>query len=242
MPENLDRSPDLLDPEKYFKNRFKELFENPFNTESKPGRRYAELLQKIPALTGKEECLDLGCGAGLGTWMIAQSAKFALGIDNTALAIDFANKHYCRKGKIEFLVADLAALKLERKFDRVFLIHTLEHIPAKPGSDLISMIYRILKPGGMLHISVPTEATLISRYERLMEWIKNIPPWDPTHITRFTIPGLETLGNKAGFKILPIERRLFPSKKLRRLHQKIHFPTWVQNPLTEEAFITLLKS
>lgn len=241
MPEILDRSPELLNPEQYFQNRFRELFKDPYNLATKPGMRYSELLGKIPPLQGHEECLDLGCGAGLGTWMIGRSAKFALGVDSTLPAIAFANQHYRREGRIEFSVEDVTRLSLDRKFDRVFLVHVLEHIPAKPGSELISLIYRMLKPGGMLHISVPTEATLISRYQRLMQWFNNIPPWDPTHISKFTIPGLKRLGEKSGFRVHRIEGKLFPSKKLKALDQKLKFPAWLQNPLTEEAFLTLSK-
>jgi len=241
LPETLERSPDLKDPEKYFRERFKELFDAPFNLESKPGKRYSELLQKIPALSGNEDCLDLGCGAGLGTWMIAKSARYVLGIDSTEQAISFANKHYRKDGKIEFLTGDITRLNLNKKFHRVFLVHTLEHLPPKLCPVMLSEIFEILLPKGMLHISVPAEATLIYRYERLMEKLKGIPPWDPTHLTKFTVPSLKRLGKKAGFEIFRIDHKLFQSKKLNALHQKGLVPTWSQNPLTVEVFITLLK-
>lgn len=89
-----ERHNKLLDPEQYFKDRFQELFSNPFNLETKPALRYRSLLEKTPAINSSDDCLDLGCGPGLGTWMISQSANYVLGVDSTVQAVEFTKKNY----------------------------------------------------------------------------------------------------------------------------------------------------
>lgn len=239
MPED-ERSKKLLDPELYFQDRFQELFSDPFNLEAKPAVRYRALLERIPAIKDADYCLDLGCGPGLGTWMISKSAKYVLGVDSTLQAVEFAKKHYQQPGKIEFMVRDITDLKLDREFDRAVLVHTLEHLPPQMCVPFLQGIRKLLKPKGMLHISVPAEASLVSRYERLMQWMKGIPVWDPTHLCKFTIPALLRLSRKAGFGIHSVDHGLYPSKKITQFARSISLPGRIMNSITVEAFLSLV--
>ena len=75
------------------------------------------------------------------------------------------------------VVGDIHALPLpDNDFDCVFCTGTLEHV--RDPARAVRQIYRILKPGGLVHIDVP----FIQGYHA-----------DPTDYWRFTIDGLRVL-------------------------------------------------
>jgi SAM-dependent methyltransferase len=75
-------------------------------------------------------------------------------------------------------------------YDSAICLEVLEHIPNP--SKAISEIYRILKPGGILVVSVP-------HLSRLHE--------EPYDFFRYTHYGLRALLEGAGFQVLQMERR-----------------------------------
>jgi len=173
--------------------------------------------------------------------MLGKQCQYVLGVDDSSWAIDFAKKNYYQPGKIEFLQADITNLALSQRFDLIISVHTFEHIAGEKVSLLFKNINQWLKPAGRFYLSVPTEASLVNRYQRLMEQLKKIPPWDPTHISFFTVSGLKKMGKRAGLKLLAIHRKLFPSKKLRAIAEKFSLPSFLQNPLTVEAIFVFEK-
>lgn len=110
----------------------------------------AELMEKLP-LNGDERILDLGCGDGKITVLLAEQVPrgSVLGVDHSAEMIEFAlNSHTANLSNIAFQVADAAALDLPPEFDRVFSNAALHWVPDHPA--VLRGVAASLKSGGRL--------------------------------------------------------------------------------------------
>lgn len=106
--------------------------------------------------TGKK-VLDIACGEGYGTNLLASNAAHVTGMDIDKKTIQKAKIKYNKKN-INFKESTAEKiLANDNEFDLVASFETLEHL-----SDHISMINeikRVLKPGGLLIISTPDKKT-----------------------------------------------------------------------------------
>jgi SAM-dependent methyltransferase len=109
---------------------------------------------------------DIGCGLGGATALYsALSNKPAFGIDISVEAVFFAQSERKRLGfkKVRFAVSDIFHTPFrENSFDTVYLGQVLEHLPDEHKS--LREACRILKPDGLLIITVPKEDMLPSPY------------------------------------------------------------------------------
>ena len=100
--------------------------------------------------------LDMACGTGYGSSMLVCDEKMknssCVSVDNSPAAISYASKRYAHDS-IEFICED--AMKFDDKllFDGIVSLETIEHF--KQPELLVSKLYQLLKPGGMLIVSAP---------------------------------------------------------------------------------------
>jgi len=94
--------------------------------------------------------LDLACGVGYGSDILAKAGHNVLGVDISAEAIDYAKQHYSANGA-EFLVADVQNLPFYGA-DVVVCFETIEHI-----EDPLPMLRRFRGITPKLIASVPNE-------------------------------------------------------------------------------------
>lgn len=121
---------------------------------------FHELVEKL-AWTGRERVLDIGCGAGLQTFLIGRRAGHTTGLDVNPEFIAQAQwySRYVRGGVVDFESRALADVGWpDATFDRIFSICVLEHIPEHRA--ILAECARILKPGGSLVFSVDTLAAI----------------------------------------------------------------------------------
>jgi SAM-dependent methyltransferase len=98
--------------------------------------------------------LDLACGVGYGTRLLAErSGQPVLGVDLSPAAIDYARQRYGGPG-IEFQVSDALRFRDAQGFASIVSLETVEHLP-EPGRFLAAMA-TLLRPGGTFIASVPT--------------------------------------------------------------------------------------
>lgn len=100
--------------------------------------------------------LDIACGAGYGTRLLAERAARSggvLGVDRSEAAVAYARERYGGPG-VEFRVADAFAFRDAEGFASIVSLETLEHLdePERFLAGLVSMLH----PGGVLIASVPT--------------------------------------------------------------------------------------
>lgn len=103
--------------------------------------------------------LDIACGSGYGTHMMAKSCKkenvSIVGVDIDPETIEYAIKKYHHQ-KVEFKTADCTDPELPTQlgyFDTILCFETIEHV--QEDGLLLRNLYNMLKPGGTLVISTP---------------------------------------------------------------------------------------
>ena len=100
--------------------------------------------------------LDIGSGEGYGTFLLAQSASFAAGIDVDLPTIEHSASKY-RRDNLDFVAASAIQLPFDKPFDVVVCFETLEHVENQEG--LLSEARRLLEPDGLLIVSTPDKQT-----------------------------------------------------------------------------------
>lgn len=98
--------------------------------------------------------LDIACGEGYGSAMLASDASSVIGVDVSAEAVQHAKEAYANIPGLEFRVGDAASIPLpDDSVDVVVSFETIEH--HDKHQEMIDEIRRVLKPGGILVISSP---------------------------------------------------------------------------------------
>lgn len=98
------------------------------------------------------EILDVGCGSGIFTQLLALHASRVIGIDIVNRTEIISE----RKGNIDLALMNAEKLGFkEGTFDVVVMEEVLEHIP--DDKKALKEVFRVLKPGGRLIISVPNK-------------------------------------------------------------------------------------
>lgn len=109
----------------------------------------------LPLVAGRD-VLDIACGAGYGSALLARSAARVTGADLSPAAVDHARTRYAGVPNLEFRQADCAALPFaDASFDAVVSFETLEHIAAQDA--FLDEVKRVLRPGGFVVLSCPNK-------------------------------------------------------------------------------------
>jgi len=114
--------------------------------------RYAFAYQFVK----NKRVIDLACGEGYGSNMLAESARYVLGIDIDEQTIKHAKRKYKREN-LDFIRGDITSLPINEKdkFDVIICFEAIEHIIAQ--REVLREIKRLLKPEGLLIISTPNK-------------------------------------------------------------------------------------
>lgn len=97
--------------------------------------------------------LDIACGEGYGSELLARVSAEVTGVDNDARAIAHASRKYERQN-LRFVQGDCTDIPcVDGSIDLVVSFETIEHIEGQER--FLSEIKRILVPGGLLIISSP---------------------------------------------------------------------------------------
>lgn len=147
--------------------------------------------------------LDIGCGIGRVEKFLAPYCKEIYGVDVSKRMIAFAKKRlkgisnvFCFKNNGNSL-----ALFPDEKFDFVFSVLTLQHLPKEDVYLYAKETYRTLKPKGRAYFQLPN---LLNK-ERLSEFADNAQFNKQRSLTRgryYTPQEMEALFSNIGFKIL----------------------------------------
>ncbi len=106
-------------------------------------------------LAKKKVVLDIACGSGYGTKILARSARKVYGVDIDKDTIKYAQQKFDAPN-IEYKVGDGIKIPLEdNSIELVVTFETIEHI--KNYSQFINEIKRVLKPDGLVIVSTPND-------------------------------------------------------------------------------------
>lgn len=109
--------------------------------------------------TGERDVLDAGSGNGYFAWLAYRSGArvLALNFDPTQVAkaseflVDYRHADPSRLRFEQFNLYDLA--RETRQFDEIICYEVLEHL--KDDAAVVREFFRILRPGGVLHLCCP---------------------------------------------------------------------------------------
>jgi 2-polyprenyl-3-methyl-5-hydroxy-6-metoxy-1,4-benzoquinol methylase len=134
------------------------------------------------------EVLDLACGVGYGSYILASRSACArvVAVDRSEDAIAFGHRHYAHP-RITYRVGDAMSIDLAPgSFDAVVSLETIEHV--QEDERLLRIFQGLLRPGGQLVLSTPNE-------ERM--------PFTPEgyryHVRHYRPADLQTLLERTGF-------------------------------------------
>lgn len=100
------------------------------------------------------DVLDIACGEGYGSAMLAKMARSVMGVDISEEAVAHARGEYADVANLQFLTGDAAEIPLaDASVDAVISFETIEHHARQ--REMLSEIHRILRPGGFLVMSSP---------------------------------------------------------------------------------------
>ena len=143
--------------------------------------------------------LDVGCGAGQAIKLAAEKASDGrvIGVDLSEVMVRMAtrrNAQAVKAGRVVLSQRNMTALPFEDMcFDKIMTIHTL-YFWSQPDR-AISELYRVLKPGGRLVITLSTGK--INAQGEVEVW-----PQFQSILDEQVMPGMRT----EGFKAMRLER------------------------------------
>lgn len=105
-----------------------------------------------------KKVLDLGCGEGYGSLILAEEAKEVIGADIDQVAVRHASLKYVR-GNLRFIQGSIIDLPIKGKgvFDVIVCFEALEHI--REHDELMKEVKRLLRSDGIFIISTPNKHT-----------------------------------------------------------------------------------
>lgn len=150
-------------------------------------------LRKIEALAKKGHLLDIGCGRGLMLAMAKENGWAVTGVElnaETASHARYAMGITMKTGRLSEIGFDAES------FDAITLWHSLEHMP--DAVEVVRVAAGLLKPGGLLLVSVPNFSSLQS--------LMSGPGWFhldvPFHLYHFSASSIKRLLKNAGLDVM----------------------------------------
>jgi SAM-dependent methyltransferase len=120
-------------------------------------RRHLAVYEWIAARVAGAVVLDMACGEGYGSSVLARTAGSVVGVDGNPEAHEHARLRYTRPG-LSFEWGAVETYGEPGCFDAVVFLQTIEHV-ADPSA-VLSHFARILRPGGAAYVSTPNVLTL----------------------------------------------------------------------------------
>jgi SAM-dependent methyltransferase len=119
-----------------------------------------------------KKVLDVACGAGYGSDLLAGVARSVTGLDVDVGAVSHARSHY-RKPGLSFAVGDAMRMPFsDANFDAVVSFETIEHLP--DIEKYLTEVRRVLAPRGVCLVSTPRARRTTHR------------PRNPHHLIEFS--------------------------------------------------------
>ena len=164
---------------------------------SKKDFTYRNIVGVLDKFCRGKNVLDIGSGVGTLDLYLAQKGRQVTGIEISQRAVDIARQSQRLLGinKIKFIRGDFFQLKIREQFPFVICSEVLEHLSNEQQA--INKIYRLIKPEGLLLITVPSQnAPLIK--------LGAIKKFDQVsgHLRTYTLDSLRLLLEKNQFKVI----------------------------------------
>ena len=145
----------VLEREKFqeIRNIINKYYPERFSSTGSPFTAYNMAVSLLNSNT--QQVLDIACGCGEGTKLLAASFPLALGIDYSPEQIAINQQKFHGIKKLQFLVGNAMNEDLLKRnsFEAIVSIHSMEHFP--DDKLFLANCLKWLKPGGELVLEVP---------------------------------------------------------------------------------------
>jgi SAM-dependent methyltransferase len=151
-------------------------------------RRHEAAYAFAAPLVAGLDVLEVGCGEGYGTALLAAAARSVTGLDYDAPTVAHAAATY---PAARFVRGNLAALPLrDEAFGAVVTLQVIEHV--WNHGEFVRECLRVLRPGGLLIVTTPNRLTFSPGRDT---------PVNPFHTKEFTGAELIELLRRCGFAL-----------------------------------------
>jgi SAM-dependent methyltransferase len=151
-------------------------------------RRHEAAYQYLAPLLDGCTAVEVGCGEGYGTALLAQAARRVVGVDYDALTIAHAAATY---PQAQFVRGNLAALPIRSaSLDAVATLQVVEHV--WNHREFVRECRRVLRPAGRLVVTTPNRLTFSPGLDA---------PVNPFHTKEFDARELVALLERDGFVV-----------------------------------------
>lgn len=112
----------------------------------------------LQQLVVNKRVLDIACGEGYGSKLIADVAAQVVGVDISEEAINYATSKYIQPN-LEFLCGSAAEIPVDGHylFDVIVSFETIEHLDEADQQRFMLEAKRLLRPDGLIFISTPNK-------------------------------------------------------------------------------------
>jgi SAM-dependent methyltransferase len=120
-------------------------------------QRHVAVYRWIAERCSDQHVVDLACGEGYGSAILAERARRVVGVDANPEAHEHADLKY-RKQNLAFKRALVEQFEEEAPYDAIVFLQTIEHVQDAGG--LLDRLSSLLAPDGVAYISTPNRLTL----------------------------------------------------------------------------------
>ena len=146
-------------------------------------RRHLAVYRWIAARCDGLRVVDMACGEGYGSAVLAEHAADVTGVDANPEAHEHARLRYGRPG-LRFERGLVEEWDDGAPWDAIVFLQTIEHVP-DPAA-MLSRFRRLLAPGGVAYVSTPNRLTLAPAGAE-----RSDNPW---HVREYTPAGIPRPG------------------------------------------------
>jgi O-antigen biosynthesis protein len=120
----------------------------------------------IAEFVKNKEVLDIACGEGYGSAILAKNALTVCGVDIDAASVAYASQTYSTIAtNLKFLTGSVAHIPLpDNSIDVIVSFETIEHVDENTQHAFLVEVKRVLRPGGSFIISTPDRINYSERY------------------------------------------------------------------------------
>lgn len=174
---------------------------------SNPGHHHAYLISPLLKMlshgtlpsSSKPRVLDLGCGNGSLSHLLAQQGYEVVGVEESESGFKFARLNFSDCHFIQASIYDLPYAELGNSFDFVISSEVIEHLLYP--RELIRAAKKCLKPSGRLIITTPYHGYLknivLALSGKMAQHFTAL--WDGGHVKFFSVATMTALLESEGF-------------------------------------------
>lgn len=129
-------------------------------------QRYKSIIKLVKG----KKVIDIACGEGYGTAMLAEVASEIMGVDIDVDTIGRAQKKYKREN-LRYQVGSVEKIPaVDMSVDVIVSFETIEHVAEELQQAFLKECTRVLKTGGMLIMSTPNKEIYSDQYNYVNEY------------------------------------------------------------------------